>query len=136
MATSEAYNLKILIAEAGTVRPFNLHNHLSDLEHRMVGQATSGEEAIAYTAQLHPDMVLVGLNLKGELGGLETARMIQQYMRIPVVMMASGAEADLVHVQQQNSDMEWLTDPVGRDRLKFAIKRAWESMRPYRQGLV
>ena len=82
MATSEAYNLKILIAEAGTVRPFNLHNHLSDLEHRMVGQATSGEEAIAYTAQLHPDMVLVGLNLKGELGGLETARMIQQYMRI------------------------------------------------------
>ena len=43
----------------------------------VVGQAESGEEAIALVRQLHPQVVLLDVNMPG-IGGVETTRRLLQ----------------------------------------------------------
>jgi DNA-binding NarL/FixJ family response regulator len=70
--------IRILIADDHPVFRFGLRMLLeseSDLE--VVGEAGSGEEAVAQTASLQPDVVLMDINLPG-MNGVEATRRIRQ----------------------------------------------------------
>ncbi len=54
---------------------------------QVVGQARNGEEALARTATLHPDVITVDLQMPG-IDGLETTRRIMQQYPTPVVLVA------------------------------------------------
>lgn len=68
--------IRLLLADDHTLLRAGLRMLLSaepDLE--VVGEAASGEEAVAMTAQLRPDVVLMDLSMPG-IGGLEAIRRI------------------------------------------------------------
>jgi DNA-binding NarL/FixJ family response regulator len=61
----------------------------------VVGQAHSGEEAVELAEQLHPDVVLMDINMEG-IGGIEATRRITAAHRDTVVVLLSTyREADL-----------------------------------------
>jgi two-component system, NarL family, invasion response regulator UvrY len=59
----------------------------------VVGEAASGEEAVAMAADLHPAMVLMDLNLP-DTSGIETTRRIVAAAPDTVVMMLSTYRAE------------------------------------------
>jgi two-component system chemotaxis response regulator CheB len=67
-------------------------------EIRVVGTAGSGEEAVAMTARLDPDVVTMDVEMPG-IGGLEAARAIVERRGPPVIMVSAltrdGAETTL-----------------------------------------
>jgi DNA-binding NarL/FixJ family response regulator len=61
----------------------------------LVGEAASGEEAIAQVAALRPDLVLMDITMPG-IGGLEATRAITADDAAPVVLLCSTYQrADL-----------------------------------------
>jgi DNA-binding NarL/FixJ family response regulator len=44
----------------------------------VTGEASSGEEAIEQVLQLDPDVVLMDINLRGEMNGIEATRLIRE----------------------------------------------------------
>jgi DNA-binding NarL/FixJ family response regulator len=73
-----------------------------------VGEATSGEEALALAAALRPDLVLLDVRMPG-MDGLETARRMQAASARTVVVLISldevaelaAAPAAVAHVRKQ-----------------------------------
>jgi DNA-binding NarL/FixJ family response regulator len=62
---------------------------------RSVGQAASGEEALALVDQLEPDLVLVDVRMPG-MGGIEAARQISaRHPEIVVVLISIEDPRDL-----------------------------------------
>lgn len=61
----------------------------------LVGEAGSGEEAVAVVATLHPDLVLLDVRLPGISGVEAAARIAEQEPRTVVVLCSSYARADL-----------------------------------------
>src|SRR4051794_8139758 len=59
----------------------------------VVGEAASGEEAVAMAADLHPAMVLMDINLPG-INGIEATRQIVAAAPETVVIMLSTYRAD------------------------------------------
>lgn len=59
----------------------------------VVGEAPSGEDAVAMAADLHPDLVLMDINLPG-ISGIEATRQIMAAAPETVVMMLSTYRAD------------------------------------------
>lgn len=58
----------------------------------VVGEAASGDEAIELAAQLHPDLVLMDVQMPG-IDGIETTRRIRALDNPPVVVVMSTHES-------------------------------------------
>ena len=82
--------LRILIADDHPLFRHGIHEFLNlapDIE--VVGEATSGEEAITQSEALHPDVILMDVNMPG-VNGIEATRRIlhvSPHIRILVVTM-------------------------------------------------
>jgi DNA-binding NarL/FixJ family response regulator len=59
----------------------------------VVGSATSGEESLTAVDELHPDLVLMDVNLPG-IDGIEATRRITSRPDRPVVVLLSTYEED------------------------------------------
>jgi DNA-binding NarL/FixJ family response regulator len=61
----------------------------------VIGEATSGEEAIARVAELHPRVVLMDINMDGMSGIEATRRITADHPEIRVVLLSTYNEDDL-----------------------------------------
>lgn len=90
-------------------------------EHRVVGEAESGAQALALCAQLAVDVVLLDIRMPG-LDGLETARLLAARTAPPAVLFTTAyADHALAAFEVQATD--YLLKPVRRERLIQALER-------------
>jgi DNA-binding NarL/FixJ family response regulator len=59
----------------------------------VVGAVASGEESVAASAELEPDLVLMDINLPG-ISGIEAARLVRGAASAPVVVLLSTHDED------------------------------------------
>ena len=65
------------------------------VDFHLVGEATSGEEAIALVRSLRPDLVLMDITMKG-IGGIEAARSIAAaHPATKTILVSTYREEDL-----------------------------------------
>jgi CheY-like chemotaxis protein len=87
--------LKILIVEDEMLIAANISMQLESLGYEVLEIIPRGQEAINAVKIDKPDLVLMDINLKGEMDGIETAIQMQADGHIPVIYLT--ANADDVH---------------------------------------
>jgi len=88
--------VRVLIADDHPMFRFGMRTRLgaeADLE--VVGEAGAGDEAVALTAELAPDVVLMDLNLPG-LNGIEATRAIREASPNVAVLIVTMFDDDSV----------------------------------------
>ena len=70
-------NTKFLIVEDEMIIGANISLQLTNLGYEVIGIIPRGEEVILFLEGNQPDVILMDINLKGELDGVETAKRIQ-----------------------------------------------------------
>lgn len=94
-----------------------------DLE--LVGEASSGEEAIQLTERMRPDVILMDL-IMPDMDGPATTRTIRgRWPRVQVVALTSFREDELVKSALQAGAIGYLLKNVGADELADAIRSAF-----------
>ncbi len=89
----------------------------------VVGEASNGESSVEASTQLHPDLVLMDVNLPG-IDGLEATRQILHGgAGGPVVVLLSTYDEDDVDVAGCGASAYITKSAFGPDRLRSA----WES---------
>ena len=88
----------------------------------VVGEASSGEQALALVAAMHPDIVLLDLVLPG-LSGLETARRLRDaHPEVKVVVLTSFSGQDSVLPAVRAGVAGYLLKDVGPTELASALR--------------
>ncbi len=88
----------------------------------VVGEAISGEQALALVAAMHPDIVLLDLVLPG-LSGLETARRLRDtHPDVKVVVLTSFSGQDSVLPAVRAGVAGYLLKDVGPAELAGALR--------------
>jgi CheY-like chemotaxis protein len=90
--------ITVLVVEDEAIIAADLEFMLRRLGYTPVGTATSGEEAIQKARQLGPHVVLMDVQLHGQLNGIQAAQQIRAARNIAIVYVTAHnriASADL-----------------------------------------
>lgn len=93
-----------------------------DLE--LVGEASSGEQAVHLCGQMHPDVVLMDLVMPGMDGATATGQIREKCPDIQVIALTSFKEKELVEGALQAGAIGYLLKDVSADELAHAIRAA------------
>ena len=86
--------ISILIADDHDLVRTGLGRMLADVDDmQVVGEATSGEEALRFCRELHPDVVLMDVKMPG-IGGLEATRALVRQLPTVRVIAVSACDDD------------------------------------------
>jgi DNA-binding NarL/FixJ family response regulator len=93
-------------------------------EFSLVGEAASGEEAVAMAEVLRPDLVLMDINM-GEMNGIEAARQVTMARPETVVILVSTYAAEDLPGDARTSGAAAY---VHKDELSpRLLRRLWET---------
>jgi len=93
-----------------------------DLE--LVGQARSGEAAVALCAARHPDVVLMDLIMPGMDGVAATEELRRRSPGTKVLVLTSFSDSELIERALRAGAIGYLLKSVSGDELAAAIRRA------------
>jgi CheY-like chemotaxis protein len=82
----------ILIVEDERIVARDIEKRLKKLGYQVIGSVASGEEALRQAQLTLPDLVLMDIQLKGQLDGIQTAEHIHTDLDIPVVFLTAYAD--------------------------------------------
>lgn len=114
----------ILIVEDERVVARDIEGALSRLGYRVVGIASSGEEALRVARQESPGLVLMDIHLRGEMDGIETARQISQELAVPVIFLTAFSDGETVERATATEPFGYIVKPFREVDLRCQIELA------------
>ncbi len=115
---------KILLVEDDDVIAKVADWRLKNLGYLVCGRATSGAEAMELVVNAKPDLVLMDINIKGDVDGIETAKMIKDGFKIPVVYVTSHSDGPTLERAKATHPDGFIVKPFDDKDLRVAIQLA------------
>lgn len=115
--------IKILIVEDEMIIGAKISMQLTSLGYDVTGILPRGEEAILHVAENKPDIVLLDINLKGQLDGIETARQMQkQNNNIPIIYLTANSDEATFNRAKTTKPYAFIAKPYKQLDLQRAIE--------------
>ncbi|TYA57489.1 LytR/AlgR family response regulator transcription factor [Formosa maritima] len=114
--------LKILIVEDEMIIAANISLQLTMLGYEVTGIIPRGEEALLHIKEQQPDMVLLDINLKGKIDGIETALMMQEDFNIPIIYLTANADDNNFNRAKATNPYAFISKPFKKLDLQRAIE--------------
>ena len=115
---------KILIVEDESIIAEDISDSLISLGYKITGMVYSGEEAIEAAAKFRPDLVLMDVNLQGEIDGITATAEIRSRFRIPVVYLTAYADENTLRRVNATKPFGYIVKPFEEKNLHTTIQLA------------
>ncbi|PYL01599.1 MAG: hypothetical protein DME18_00135 [Verrucomicrobia bacterium] len=115
---------RILVVEDESLLAEDIQERLKNLGYEASALAFSGEEALAQAASAQPDLVLMDIRLKGEMDGIETARVLRERFSLPVIYLTGEADDATLERAKETEPLGYLLKPIEEKRLYSTIEIA------------
>src|SRR5688572_4321528 len=110
----------ILVVEDERLVAKDLQRRLSSLGYDVPATAASAEDAIRLASERCPDLVLMDIRIKGDLDGIETAKILRHEFDVPVVYLTAYADEETVARAKVTEPFGYLLKPVKEGELRSA----------------
>ena len=116
---------RILIVEDQRLIAADIENTLKKLGYVVVGNVSSGEDAISKSDQLRPELVLMDVRLRGEMDGIQAAEIIRDRFNVPVVYLTAYADEETILRAKKTTPFGYLVKPFNERELRATIEIAF-----------
>ena len=114
--------IKILVVEDEMIIGAKISLQLTSLGYEVTGILPRGEEAIIHVEENRPDIVLLDINLKGKLNGIETALQIQKLADIPIIYLTANSDEATFNKAKASRPYAFISKPYKQLDLQRAIE--------------
>ena len=114
---------RVVIAEDEALIRMDLAEMLAEEGYDVLAAVEDGEQAVARTEELRPDLVILDVKMP-RLDGIAAAQRIASQRIAPVVMLTAFSQRDLVESARDAGAMAYLVKPFGKSDLLPAIEMA------------
>ena len=115
--------MKIFIVEDDRVLQLLLKKMIEKLGHTISGTAIEGEDAIEKIRYSSPDLVLMDIQLKGEIDGIQVIELIKKEMDIAVIYITGNSDIKFKERARQFGFTDYLIKPIAFDMLSEFIAK-------------
>ncbi|WP_338356876.1 LytR/AlgR family response regulator transcription factor [Yeosuana marina] len=113
---------KILIVEDEMIIAANISLQLTTLGYEITGIIPRGEEALLHIKENTPDIVLLDIQLKGKIDGIETAQIMQKSFNIPIIYLTANADDEHFNRAKSTNPYAFISKPFKKLDLQRAIE--------------
>lgn len=115
---------RILVVEDEMVTALDLRLTLEELGHEVLATCGSGERALVLAPALLPDLILMDIQLDGELRGTEAAALIHQQTQTPILFLSAYTDDQSLEEACQSLAYGYLVKPFDKREVAAAIRVA------------
>jgi len=115
-------SIKILIVEDEMIIGANISLQLSGLGYDVIGVIPRGEEVIDYIKHLLPDIILMDIQLKGTLDGIQTVKLLQAHYDIPIIYLTANVDDTHFDKAKATNPHAFISKPFKKRDLQRAIE--------------
>jgi len=118
---------RVLIAEDESHSRLLLKAILSSMNCEVVGEATTGVEAIELFRQLKPHLLLLDINMPNKTGDEALQEIMAEYPRAFVIMLTSVADLESIERCIELGAANYIRKDTPVAEIKQAIKETWQA---------
>ena len=115
---------RVLVVEDNQVIAEIIQHFLRKSDYVVAGMATTGEQAVAMAGELKPDLVLMDVELAGEMNGIEAAWLIWERFHLPVVYLTANDDEATIARAAETEAYGYLHKPVQERELSTTLRIA------------
>lgn len=124
LTTQRPEPARVLVVEDEVIVARDIQAQIEELGYIAVGHATSGEEAMVLAAELLPDVVLMDINIVGQIDGIDAALMIREACSIPVIFLTAYASPEILARAKLAEPLGYLLKPFAERELQAVLETA------------
>lgn len=113
---------RILIVEDDPDTAEFLNLHLMAKGYEVSGSATSGEYALISVSADPPDLVIMDIQLEGDMDGIETSQVIREEYGIPTLFLTGHSSDELFERAKISEPFAYLLKPFNERELELTIE--------------
>lgn len=117
-------DVSILVVEDERIVAKDIKFSLQSFGYNVIAIAGSGEEAIEQAAKLQPDIVLMDIQLEGEMDGVQAAEQIYNGLNIPVVYLTAHSDYLTLERARSTGPFGYILKPFEEQDLLVTIETA------------
>ncbi len=114
--------IKILVVEDEAIIAKNIESKLIKAGYDVVDTVFTGNDAVKSAIEKNPDIILLDIKLKGEIGGIEAAEKIKLHKDIPIIYLTSYTDEDTFEKAKLTEPAAYLSKPFNLDELNRIIQ--------------
>jgi diguanylate cyclase (GGDEF)-like protein/PAS domain S-box-containing protein len=116
----------ILIVEDESLIARDIKLSLEGLGYGVIDIASSGEEAIEKTRDLNPGLILMDIMLKGDIDGIEAAKIIYRDYDVPVVFLTAHSNDSILARAKDANPYGYLLKPFKEKELTVTLEMSFQ----------
>ncbi len=115
---------KVLVVEDELVVARDIEQQLTELGYHPVGCIDRGEQAVDLVAMLRPDLVLMDIQLAGNMDGITAAQLIRTQFALPVVFLTAFTADDVLARAKLTEPFGYILKPFSERELRTVLAMA------------
>ncbi len=115
----------ILIVEDELIIANDISLTLTEMQYNITGIASTSEEALSILKSTPTDLVLLDINIEGNINGIEIAYFIYENFNLPVVFMTSHSEQSMIQEAFKAKPYGYLFKPITSDEVQTTVEMAF-----------
>ena len=121
------FSLNILIVEDDLALALNLEVIVEEMGYNVIGRVDNSAEALELILTKKPDLILMDIDIKGDLSGLQIADKIK-HLAIPVIFTTSHDSQEYFDKAELTNNIGYLVKPVHKFTLLSTIETAFKKL--------
>lgn len=117
--------ISILIAEDDVLSGKMITITIKRLGYYFCGLATNTDDCIQMAEDLHPDLILMDIDMPGKQDGIGAAQIISDRFGIPIVFVTANAEDSVFARALKTSPFGYVLKPISKELIRTVIEMAY-----------
>ncbi len=116
--------IRILVVEDERIVAEDLRKSLEKMGYQVASIASSGDRAIKELEKKAVDLVIMDIVIRGEIDGIETAKIIRSRFNIPVVYLTAYTDEEMLRRARITEPFGYIVKPFDEKELHITIEMA------------